>query len=81
MRIEINAGHLWVYLETWNKGVSEKPMGMTLTEIPTSGDIEAEVATSSGQVGLPAERGYQPTQKNLQLKIFPAYRCSGVTME
>jgi hypothetical protein len=56
-------------------------MGMTLTEIPTSGDIEAEVATSSGQVGLPAERGYQPTQKNLQLKIFPAYRCSGVTME
>jgi hypothetical protein len=70
VRIEINAGHLWVYLETWNKGVSEKPMGMTLAKTPTSGDMEAKMATSSNQVELSARRGHQPTQKNLQLKIF-----------
>lgn len=46
-------------------------MGMTLTEIPTSGNMEAEVATSSGQVELPAEGGYKPTQKkNSNSKFF-----------
>ena len=35
-RTDINGGHLWDYLETWEKGESREFMRLTLAETPTS---------------------------------------------
>ena len=41
--------------ETWDRGVFQESMGMTLAETHSSGDVEAKEATSSSQAGTPLE--------------------------
>lgn len=39
----------------WDRGGPSEAMGVTLCEISNRGDMDTELATSYGQVGLPVE--------------------------
>jgi hypothetical protein len=55
VKMKIHGGHLWEKLQVQDRESYGEFMGMTLAEIPTSGDIENEVATSFSQTGFPVE--------------------------
>jgi hypothetical protein len=57
-------------------------MGVTLTEIPTRGEVKTEVATSGSQEGLPEEgRGHQSTHKPFNPKFILPTECAGIKMQ
>jgi hypothetical protein len=60
------------------KGYRE-PMGMTVDESPTRGGIEAGVAASCSQGGLPEEGGeHQSTHKTFNPKCALSTRCAEI---
>ena len=48
-------GHFRDMLETWDGGGFQEPIGVTLAETHSSGDLEREEAVSCRQAGTPME--------------------------
>ena len=71
--------HLEDVLETWDKGGSQKSIGVTLAENHSTVDMETREATSYIHAGTPVEHWlHQPTHEIFTPKFILTTRNAGV---